>query len=218
MAIRNFHVSVVTKCSALPSHFYLYKKLRNTLISHKTVKSVYHSPLLRTSLARKKPVFTGPKYWNEIDPSLKLIPRLSPFKKHLKKLILESYTVCILFPMISIKFTVFFLSIKHYKFTTIQLELSDTWNPLFTYMPFVFSFSIFLSLSLPLFLTPSTFIFSFCTLVSFLLFDIFSFHFFFFTRQCVMLHISYVQIYPDVITYKSYLITEGLMFYKLCFF
>ena len=52
----------------------------------------YHSPLLRTSLAQKTIVFTGPKYWNAIDPSLKLIPRLSPFNKHLKQLILESYT------------------------------------------------------------------------------------------------------------------------------
>ena len=56
----------------------------------------YHPPLLRTSIAQKTVVFTGPKYWNEIDQSLKLIPRLSPFKKRLKQIILESYSV--LFP------------------------------------------------------------------------------------------------------------------------
>ena len=51
----------------------------------------FHLPLLRTILAQNTFVFTGPRYWNCLDQTLKNSITLYSFKSKLKKSLLSSY-------------------------------------------------------------------------------------------------------------------------------
>ena len=51
----------------------------------------YHLPLLRTILAQNPFVFTGPRFWNSLDHTLKNSNTLCSFKSKLKKSLLSSY-------------------------------------------------------------------------------------------------------------------------------
>ena len=51
----------------------------------------YHLPLLRTILAQNTFVFTGPKFWNSLDGSIKNATSLVSFKFKLNKLLIEAY-------------------------------------------------------------------------------------------------------------------------------
>ena len=64
----------------------------NALHNYPTRQSnFFHLPLTRTLLAHKTFVFTGPKFWNSLDPSLKDIERLHRFKREIKSLLLKQY-------------------------------------------------------------------------------------------------------------------------------
>ena len=51
----------------------------------------FHLPLLRTLLAQKSFIFTGPKFWNSLENDIKNAPSLYTFKNKLKKKLLKAY-------------------------------------------------------------------------------------------------------------------------------
>ena len=51
----------------------------------------FHLPLLRTLLAQKSFIFTGPKFWNSLENDIKNAPPLYTFKNKLKKKLLKAY-------------------------------------------------------------------------------------------------------------------------------
>ena len=51
----------------------------------------FHLPLLRTILAQNTFVFTGPRYWNNLDQSIKDAKTFVSFKYLLRKHLLKSY-------------------------------------------------------------------------------------------------------------------------------
>ena len=51
----------------------------------------YHLPLLRTIRAQNTFVFTGPKFWNSLDGSLKESPSFLSFKRKLKLFLIGPY-------------------------------------------------------------------------------------------------------------------------------
>ena len=53
----------------------------------------YHLPLLRTILAQSTFVYTGPKFWNNLDDNLKIKMSIHSFKNKLKQLLLQTYII-----------------------------------------------------------------------------------------------------------------------------
>ena len=51
----------------------------------------FHLPLLRTLLAQKTFIYTGPRVWNSFDKDIKVAKSLYSFKKKLKSSLLISY-------------------------------------------------------------------------------------------------------------------------------
>ena len=69
--------------------FYRNERLHNYPTRH---SNEYHLPLLRTLLAQNTFVFTGPRFWNNLNDVHKNASSLPSFKRNLKLFLLESYT------------------------------------------------------------------------------------------------------------------------------
>ena len=78
--------------NSLPETFKSMFIKNKTIHSYSTRNSeAYHLPLMRTRLAKLNITFSGPKFWNNLDGTIKDSPSLNHFKNKLKNYLLCSY-------------------------------------------------------------------------------------------------------------------------------
>ena len=85
-----YHLSV----KELPEVFSHMFRRNSQIHTYPTRQSdAYHLPRTRTTFAKKTIMFTGPKYWNDLPMEITHSPSLYVFKRKLKLLLFNQYTV-----------------------------------------------------------------------------------------------------------------------------